>query len=249
MCPQRMCASWMRAVSFDGMESVISAMDAIVAPPSPVNATVKAPARLALFKAAHTFLLEPEVEMPTSTSPLPHSASACRGKHARTRNHLRPRSGWKYPSSAQSRPGRIAPDGNGPSTQPPSAVNRRRCHHSRTRAPSFQPKQLVSFVRQCAQGANAVSAMSGRLKDDRRWLDQKSKMGQPQAAWGSPGVGRRAEPLLLPIVPISGVRSISIHNLGPGSVLYCLAKEVDRTGFGSVGHFSDSRRRWARRIE
>src|SRR5215831_9040008 len=80
MCPQRMCASWMRAVSFEAIERVISAMEATVPPPSPVNATVNAPARFALLKAAHTFLLEPEVEMPTSTSHLLHSASVCRWK-------------------------------------------------------------------------------------------------------------------------------------------------------------------------
>ncbi len=59
----------MRAVSFDGMQMLASAIFAICPPVSPVRATVNAPVRLAASSAAQTFLLFPEVEMPTTTSP------------------------------------------------------------------------------------------------------------------------------------------------------------------------------------
>jgi len=55
MCPQRIWPSWMRAVSRDGIESTASATPAIAPPPSPVNATVKAPILRPASRARHTF--------------------------------------------------------------------------------------------------------------------------------------------------------------------------------------------------
>ena len=49
-------------------------------PPFPVNATVTAPSLRAASRARYTLRLLPEVDMPTTTSPLTASASTCRWK-------------------------------------------------------------------------------------------------------------------------------------------------------------------------
>src|SRR6266478_8773742 len=75
ICPHKMCPSWMRAVSFDGIRNDSWAIMAMAPPSTPVNATVNAPSFPAASSARQTFLLLPEVEMPTNTSPAKHNAS------------------------------------------------------------------------------------------------------------------------------------------------------------------------------
>src|SRR5664280_2544510 len=59
----------MRAGSVDGTRRQTSASVAIRPPVWPVMATVKSPSSRAFARAAQTFLLFPEVEIPTNTSP------------------------------------------------------------------------------------------------------------------------------------------------------------------------------------
>ena len=72
-----MCISWTLAVEFD--ETMIDSLTKSFAtpPPLPNRPTVLKPLFFATSKAFKTFLLFPEVVIPTKTSPLDHRASIC----------------------------------------------------------------------------------------------------------------------------------------------------------------------------
>ena len=166
MWPHRMCASCTRAVSFDAMHTVASAMAAAAPPPAPVNATVKAPNSRAFRNAEQTFLLFPDVEIPITTSPSSHRASTWREKHRRSRSRLRSRSGSTYPSSERSPAGPAARAGSGRQTQPPDAARRPRflrCRNSSIFLPSIMARVISSAI------FSRIGSWAGKVSMTARW--------------------------------------------------------------------------------
>ncbi len=64
-----MCASWMRAVDFEGMQIVRSPTPFSLPPSPPVKPITSRPSFFADSTAASTFLELPEVEIAIATSP------------------------------------------------------------------------------------------------------------------------------------------------------------------------------------